>query len=61
MKASAVLKTDPTLFRLLTLSSTIMNGDFGDARNSPTLFLFSSSFDSFLMREIFNENNYKKE
>jgi len=53
MNASAVLKTDPTLFRLLTLSSTTMKGDFGEARNSPTLFLFSSSFDSFLIRGNF--------
>ena len=41
-KASEVLKMLPTLFRLLTLSKIIINGDFLEDLKSSTLSLFNS-------------------
>ena len=54
-KASAVLKTEPILCRLLTLSKMMTMGDFSESLKASTDILFSSSFLSFLMRMFFKK------
>jgi len=48
-KASAVLKTDPILLKLLMLSNTTTNGSLSDFLNSSTLILPNSEVFNFLM------------
>jgi hypothetical protein len=56
LKASEVRKTDPMLFRLLTLSRMITTGNFGEFLKAFASIRSSSSFKSFLIAYGFVRN-----